>query len=62
MRQALNHAIDKEALLTASLPPGSKAAIQYMPDLVNGYNPNVTTYGYDWRRPNPCSRRPARRT
>ena len=47
VRQALNHAIDKEALLTASLPPGSKAAIQYMPDLVNGYNPNVTTYEYD---------------
>ena len=47
VRQALNHAIDKEALLTASLPPGSKAATQYMPDLVNGYNPNVTTYEYD---------------
>ena len=47
VRQALNHAIDKEALLKASLPPGSKAAIQFMPDLVNGYNPNVTTYDYD---------------
>ena len=39
MRQAINHAIDKEALLKASLPQGSKAAIQFMPDLVNGYNP-----------------------
>ena len=47
VRQAINHAIDKEALLTASLPPGSKAAIQYMPDLVNGYNPKVTQYAYD---------------
>ncbi len=47
VRQALNYAIDKEALLKASLPPGSKAAIQFMPDLVNGYNPNVTTYDYD---------------
>jgi peptide/nickel transport system substrate-binding protein len=47
VRQAINHAIDKEALLKASLPPGSKAAIQYMPDLVNGYNPNVTQYPYD---------------
>ena len=41
VRQAINHAIDKEALLKASLPPGSKAAIEFMPDLVNGYNPNV---------------------
>ena len=47
VRQALNHAVDKEALLKASLPPGSKAATQFMPDLVNGYNPNVTTYEYD---------------
>ena len=47
VRQALNHAIDKEALLKASLPPGSKAATQYMPDLVNGYNSKVTTYAYD---------------
>src|SRR5918998_1552501 len=47
VRQALNHAIDKEALLKASLPPGSKPATQFMPDLVSGYNPNVTTYDYD---------------
>jgi len=47
VRQAISHAIDKEALLSASLPPGSKAATQFMPDLVTGYNPNVTTYDYD---------------
>jgi len=47
VRQAISYAIDKEALLKASLPPGSKAAIQFMPDLVNGYNPKVTTYPYD---------------
>ena len=47
VRQAINHAIDKEALLKSSLPPGSKAAIEYMPDLVNGYNPDVTQYSYD---------------
>ena len=47
VRQALNHAIDKEALLKASLPPGSKAAVQFMPDLVNGYNADVPTYAYD---------------
>ena len=47
VRQAINYAIDKEALLKASLPPGSKPAIQFMPDLVNGYNPDVTQYPYD---------------
>jgi peptide/nickel transport system substrate-binding protein len=47
VRQALNHAIDKEAVLKSSLPPGSKAATQFMPDLVNGYNPSVPTYDYD---------------
>ena len=47
VRQALNHAIDKEAVLKSSLPPGSKAATQFMPDLVNGYNSSVPTYAYD---------------
>ena len=47
VRQALTHAIDREALIKSSLPPGSKAATQFMPDLVNGYNPNVTQYPYD---------------
>jgi peptide/nickel transport system substrate-binding protein len=47
VRQAINHAVNKEELLSTSLPPGSKAAIQFMPDLVSGYNPNVTTYDYD---------------
>ena len=47
VRQAITHAIDREALIKSSLPEGSKAAIQFMPDLVNGYNPNVTTYEYD---------------
>lgn len=47
VRQALNYAIDKEAILKSSLPAGSKAAIEFMPDLVSGYNPNVKTYSYD---------------
>ena len=47
VRQAITHAIDREALIKSSLPEGSKPATQFMPDLVNGYNPNVTTYEYD---------------
>lgn len=47
VRQALSHAIDKDAVVKSSLPPGSKTATQFMPDMVTGYNPNVTTYPYD---------------
>ncbi len=47
VRQALNHAIDKEAVIKQVLPEGTKAATQFMPDMVNGYNPNVTVYAHD---------------
>ncbi|WP_342372421.1 ABC transporter substrate-binding protein [Propioniciclava soli] len=47
VRQAINHAIDKDAVISQSLPEGSIAAIEYMPDSVNGYNPDVTQYAYD---------------
>ncbi|MDQ3273451.1 MAG: ABC transporter substrate-binding protein [Actinomycetota bacterium] len=47
VRQAIAHAIDKEAVVNASLPEGTTVATQFMPDLVNGYNPDVPTYEYD---------------
>ena len=47
VRQALSHAIDKEALITQVLPEGTEKATQFMPDTVNGYNDDVTTYDYD---------------
>lgn len=47
VRQAINYAIDKEAVLKQSLPAGSTTATQYMPDMVNGYNPDVTMYEYN---------------
>lgn len=47
VRQALSHAIDKDALITQVLPEGTERAIEFMPDTVNGYNPDVTTYDYD---------------
>ncbi len=50
VRQALSYAIDKEAVLKSSLPPGSKAAIEFMPDLVTGYNPDVTQYAYNQQK------------
>lgn len=47
VRQAIAYAIDKDALISQALPEGSKPAIEFMPDNVTGYNPNVTTYAYD---------------
>ncbi|MDD7963214.1 ABC transporter substrate-binding protein [Microbacterium thalli] len=47
VRQALSHAIDKEALISQVLPEGTEVATQFMPDSVNGYNEDVTTYEYD---------------
>lgn len=47
VRQAINYAIDKAAVVKQSLPEGSKPAIEFMPDLVNGYNPDVDPYAYN---------------
>ncbi len=47
VRQALSHAVDKEALITQVLPEGTELATQFVPPVVNGYNEDVTTYEYD---------------
>lgn len=47
VRQAINHAIDKEALISQSLPEGTKPAKEFIPDLVDGYSDEVTEYEYD---------------
>ena len=47
VRQAISHAIDKEALVKQTLPEGTKVATQFIPDVVNGYTEDVTTYDYD---------------
>ncbi len=47
VRQALSHAIDKDALISQVLPEGTQKATQFMPPVVNGYNENVTTYEHD---------------
>ena len=50
VRQAISHAIDREALVTQVLPEGTEVASQFIPDVVNGYNENVTDYPYDPER------------
>ncbi len=47
VRQAIAHAIDKEALINQTLPEGTEAATQFIPDSVNGYAEDVTQYEYD---------------
>ena len=47
VREALSYAIDKDALITQVLPEGTEKAIEFMPDSVNGYNPDVASYDYD---------------
>ena len=47
VREALSYAVDKDALISQVLPEGTEKAIEFLPDTVNGYNPDVTTYDYD---------------
>lgn len=50
VRQAIAYAIDKEAVISQSLPEGTTPATQFIPETVNGYNSDVTTYDYDPER------------
>lgn len=47
VRQAINYAVDKDALVKQSLPEGTPSAVEFMPDTVNGYNPDVQKYDYN---------------
>ncbi len=47
VREALSYAIDKDALISQVLPEGTEKATQFVPEVVNGYNPDVTTYDFD---------------
>jgi len=47
VREAIAHAIDKEALVTQVLPEGTEVASQFIPPVVTGWNEDVTTYDYD---------------
>jgi peptide/nickel transport system substrate-binding protein len=47
VRQAIAYAIDKEAVVQQTLPPGSEVAKEFVPPMVNGYSEDVATYEYD---------------
>ena len=47
IRQAIAHALNREALLTAKYPPGAEVATQFMPPSLFGHSDSVTEYPYD---------------
>ncbi|MEV7229659.1 MULTISPECIES: ABC transporter substrate-binding protein [Polymorphospora] len=47
VRQAIIHALNRQALVDSKLPPGAKVATQFIPDTVEGWNSSVVTYDYN---------------
>ena len=47
VRQAIAHAIDKDAVVSQSLPEGSEVAVTFQPQSVAGWTDDVPTYDYD---------------
>ncbi|MGC5029284.1 ABC transporter substrate-binding protein [Micromonospora sp. DT229] len=47
VRQALAHAVNRQALVDSKLPPGAQVAVNFFPDTVEGWNGDVTKYDYD---------------
>ena len=47
VRQAIAHAIDREALVKQQLPEGASVAENFYPDTVDGWTDDVEKYSYD---------------
>jgi peptide/nickel transport system substrate-binding protein len=47
VRQAIAHAINREAIVSSKYPEGSTVAINFHPPSLAGYNDAVTKYAYD---------------
>jgi peptide/nickel transport system substrate-binding protein len=47
IRQAIAYALNKDALLKAKYPPGSEAAVEFMPPSLFGWSDKVNKYSYD---------------
>lgn len=50
VRQAIAHALDREALVRNQLPEGAIVATQFIPDTVEGFNPDLEPIPYDPER------------
>jgi peptide/nickel transport system substrate-binding protein len=47
VRQAIAYAINKDQVVSASMPEGTKTAVEFMPDIVNGWTEDVPKYDYN---------------
>jgi peptide/nickel transport system substrate-binding protein len=47
VRQAIAHALNRQAMVDAVMPEGAEVATQFSPPLLPGWNPDVPTYEYD---------------
>ncbi|NCT89798.1 ABC transporter substrate-binding protein [Cellulomonas sp. APG4] len=47
VRQAIAHAVNKEALVAQTLPEGTEVATNFIPPSVDGWSADVETYEYD---------------
>ncbi len=47
IRQAIAHALNRQALVTAKYPPGAEVAKEFMPPSLFGYADDVPEYDYD---------------
>ncbi|GAA2171513.1 ABC transporter substrate-binding protein [Agrococcus versicolor] len=47
VRQAITMAIDRDQLVSQTLPEGTEVANQFIPPSVAGYNDDITEYAYD---------------
>jgi peptide/nickel transport system substrate-binding protein len=50
VRQAIAHALDREALVRTQMPEGAEVASQFMPEAVDGYNASLEPIPYDPER------------
>lgn len=47
VRQAIAYAINRQAIVDSKYPEGSSVALNFHPDLLEGYNADVTKYDYN---------------
>jgi len=47
VRQAIAHAVNRQAIVDSKYPPGSTVAINFMPSSLPGFNDQVTKYDYN---------------
>lgn len=50
VRQAITHALDRQAMVDAVMAEGAEVATQFMPPILPGWNANVPQYEYDPER------------